>query len=150
MMMILGFFIFELATTPFQQLERTQKQKWASNKRVGQRDAHQYVGVGDDDITLTGILHPEFTGGEFNLDILNTMASTGSSYLLITGTGDIWGYFKIDEIKRTRTVLFNNGQARKIEFSLSLKRTDNNSEQASSTQLGALIGVNEVVYDTVV
>ncbi|HGE8506339.1 TPA: phage tail protein, partial [Serratia marcescens] len=41
---------------------------------------------------------------------------------LIEGTGVIYGMFVIDSITETRTEFFADGKAKKIEFTLSLKK----------------------------
>jgi phage protein U len=62
MMMILGMFVFSLPTLAYHELQRQTEWKHASTARVGLRDAHQYVGPGDDTITLSGWVAPELTG----------------------------------------------------------------------------------------
>ncbi|MOA68720.1 Phage P2 GpU [compost metagenome] len=54
------------------------------------------------------------------------MADTGLSWPLIEGTGFIYGMFVITSLSKTRTVFFKDGAARRIEFTLSLKRVDAN------------------------
>jgi phage protein U len=90
MMMILGMFVFSLPTLAYQELQRQTQWKFASNSRVGRRDALQFTGKGDDAITLSGWIAPELTGSVFSLDALRLMADTGKSWFLIQGTGRIW------------------------------------------------------------
>ncbi|MGF6436345.1 phage protein U [Kosakonia sp. 1610] len=52
------------------------------------------------------------------------MADEGRAWLLINGTGMIHGMYVIGKVTHTPTELFSDGAARKIEFSLSLKRVD--------------------------
>jgi len=124
MMMALGMFVFSLPTLAYQELQRQTEWKHPSTARVGTRDARQFTGKGDDTITLSGWIAPELTGSLYSLDALRLMADTGKSWILILGTGRIYGSFVITNMTEGRTVLARNGDAGRIEFSLTLKRTD--------------------------
>lgn len=124
MMMILGMFVFSLPTLAYHELQRQTEWKHASTARVGMRDAHQYVGPGDDTITLSGWVAPELTGSLYSLDALRMMADTGKSWILIQGTGRILGTFRITSMTEGRTILTGSGDARRVEFSIALKRDD--------------------------
>lgn len=60
--MALGMFVFETRSVPYQQLQRRTEWRHASQSRVGERPAYQFVGAGTDTITLSGTLLLEFTG----------------------------------------------------------------------------------------
>ena len=75
-------------------------------------------------MTLTGVLAPEYTGGPANITMLREMAGRGEPYLLMRGTGEVMGYWLIDSLNETASVLMPDGQALKIEFTLTLKRYD--------------------------
>ncbi len=121
---VLGRFVFGLRTAPFDQLRRSTAQRIASNNRFGQLAAHQHLGPGDDAITISGTLMPELTGGPSTLDDLRAMAAQGQSYPLLDGEGRYYGYWLIESVEETRSVFMAGGAARKIEFSLSLKRDE--------------------------
>lgn len=124
MMMTLGMFVFGLPTLAYQELQRQTEWKHPGSPRVGTRDAHQFTGKGDDTITLSGWIAPELTGSIYSLDALRLMADTGKSWILIQGTGRIYGSFVITNMTEGRTILAQDGAAGRIEFSLTLKRTD--------------------------
>ncbi len=48
MMLALGMFVFMRQTLPYQSMQRSADYRWASNSRVGKRDAFQYLGEGED------------------------------------------------------------------------------------------------------
>lgn len=48
-----------------------------SNSRVGARPSYQFVGVGEEVMTLSGVLMPEITGGRISLELLEKMGDTG-------------------------------------------------------------------------
>ena len=124
MMMVLGMFVFSLPTLAYQELQRKSDWKHPSTSRVGARSARQFTGKGDDTITLSGWIAPELTGSVYSLDALRLMGDTGKSWILIAGTGRIYGSFVITGMTEERTVLGQDGDAGKIEFSITLERTD--------------------------
>jgi hypothetical protein len=124
MMMALGLFIFELRTVPYQDFQRQTDWRHAANARVGLRPVRQYIGQGDDSVTLTGSLKPELTGGSVTLDVLRVMADTGRAWLLMEGTGRIYGMFVIESLSESKKDFFADGAARSIDFTLNLKRID--------------------------
>lgn len=126
-MMVLGDFVFELRSAPFQQYRRSTQQRWGANNRIGRRAAQQHIGPGDDTITLSGVLLPELTGAPSHLERVRDMADSGDSWALIDGDGYLYGKWIIESVDETRTLFFTNGQARRIEFSMSLKRVDDES-----------------------
>lgn len=128
MLMSLGKFIFELKTTPFQQKQRSTEQRFASNNRVGQRAAMQYLGAGDDKITLSGILYPGTTGGEKSLDKLREISDQGEPNIIVDGNGNVHGWWIIISVSETGSTFFQDGTARKIDFNLSLKHVDKSDE----------------------
>lgn len=50
------------------------------------------------------------------------MAFSGRPWPLIEGTGKIYGMYVIEQITQNRAEFFKDGKARKIDFTLNLKR----------------------------
>lgn len=123
-MMTLGLFVFGLSTLPYQQLQRQLAWRHPSNSRVGAMPASQYLGREAETITLSGVLLPEITGGRVSLALVEEMAEQGKAWPLIEGTGYHYGAFVITALETTSTLFFADGAARRIEFTLSLKRAD--------------------------
>ncbi|WP_049604582.1 phage tail protein [Yersinia aldovae] len=124
MMMALGMFVFMLQTVPYQDFQHQMAWRHPSNPRIGLRPVSQFLGPDEESITLSGVLYPELTGGKFSLMALQLMADTGKAWSLIEGNGAIHGMFVIESLSRTKSLFFSDGSARKIEFTLTLKRTD--------------------------
>lgn len=124
MMMALGLFVFATQTLPYQQLQRQTSWRHPSNSRLGLRPARQFLGPGDDSITLSGTLYPELTGGRVSLAMVRAMAETGRAWPLIEGSGAFYGLWVIESVDETGSVFFSDGSARKIDFSLKLERVD--------------------------
>ena len=136
MMMALGMFVFSLPTLAYQELQRSTTWRHASSSRVGTNPARQFVGRGDDTLTLPGIILPELAGSALSLDALRYMADTGKAWPLIEGTGRIMGIWVIEDISETRALFFRDGAARRIEFTIRLTRIDD----GKLDMLGAAIG----------
>ena len=124
MMLALGMFVFSLSTAAYQALQRQTEWRHASNPRVGAAPARQFVGRGDDTITLPGIILPELAGSALSLDALRLMANTGKAWPMVEGSGRIYGLWIIESLNETKTLFFRDGTPRRIEFTLSLKRID--------------------------
>jgi phage protein U len=124
MMLALGMFVFSLHTLAYQELQRQTDWRHASNNRLGAPPARQFLGRGEDTITLPGILLPELAGTVLSLDALRHMANTGKAWPVIEGSGRIYGLWIIESLSETKTIFFNDGTPRRIEFSLTLKRID--------------------------
>ncbi|ACS85891.1 phage tail protein [Musicola paradisiaca] len=146
MMLALGLFVFHLKTLPYSSLKRDLKYNWAENKRIGLRSAYQYLGKGDDLITLSGKVSPEISGisSQLSLFALEYMAASGRAWPLIEGSGKIYGMYIIDSFNYTNSELFSDGSARSIDFSLTLKRVD----ESLSDMFGDLYEQAKELYDT--
>lgn len=140
MMMIYGMFVFELRTLPHQQLQQNKSWRHVKNERVNRSASWQYIGAGDDRIVLSGVLYPEITGGEVSLSLLTTQAYTGRPWPLIDGVGQIYGMYVLTELQMTRSELDCYGKAKKIEFSVSFERCNEDlREQLQSVSVGDLL-----------
>ena len=124
MMLALGMFVFSLSTAAYQELQRQTEWRHASNNRIGTVPARQFLGRGDDTITLPGVILPELAGSTLSLDAIRLMANTGKAWPMVEGSGRIYGLWIIDSLSETKTLFFRDGTPRRIEFSISLKRID--------------------------
>lgn len=124
MMMVFGMFVFMLRTTPYQQLRHSQEWRHVKNERVNQSASWQYIGAGDDTVTLEGVLYPEITGGNLSLSALETIGFAGRPWPLIEGEGRIYGMYVLTRLERGKSEFDQYGNPRKVEFTLSLSRVD--------------------------
>ena len=121
-LLMLGDFKFSLNTAVFQEQLRSTSYRWAGQERVGQLDALQFTGPGEDNITLPGVVYPDFRGGPYQVDDLRTIASQGKPLRLVFADGTIGGDWVITNIEDTKSIFKIDGGARKQEFSLSIRR----------------------------
>jgi phage protein U len=124
MMLALGLFVFSIHTVAYQEFQRSMQWRHPSNSRVGARPAYQYIGPGEETITLPGWIATELIGTPLSLMVIEQMANTGKAYTLISGLGLVHGVFVIEQMTETKSVFFSNGAARRIDFTISLKRID--------------------------
>lgn len=128
-LLALGQFLFSMDNIAFKEMQRSREWRHPTNSRVGARPAAQYIGPGEDMITLTGLQAPEFRGKRRALDDLAAMADTGSAYALVSGASngdpaDIFGAWTIRRIQHTGTFFTAEGIARRVEFTLELGHAD--------------------------
>lgn len=121
-LMMLGGFKFSLNTAVFTEVQRGTSWRWAGQERVGQLDALQFTGPGDDRITLPGIVYPDFRGGTRNLDDLRQLASQGRPLRLILASGEILGAWVIDHVEETQAFHKPDGSFRRQAFTVSLRK----------------------------
>lgn len=124
MLMSLGLFPFSLPTLAHDDLSRRTAWRHTTSPRVGAPDATQYVGPGEETISIGGTAHAELTDGRANLDQLRDMAGTGQAWPLVDGAGTVFGAFVIQTLDEKHKALFPDGTPRAIDFSIELLRVD--------------------------
>lgn len=130
-MMQLGAFQFGLSTAAYQELSRSTNWTWAAQSRFGQDDALQNTGPGADNLTLPGIVYPEFQGGTGQLDALRDLADQRTPLRLVDGLGRMRGEWVIEKVDERATIFAQRGVARKQEFTVSLRRAPDSAAPAS-------------------
>lgn len=123
-MMILGTYQFKITTAAYQELSRVTEYRWQAQDVFGQLPALQYTGPGSDSITLDGYIFPEYAGGDRQLDIMRRLADEGQPQRLIAGTGRMLGRWVIEKIQEKQTVFAREGQPKRQDFTLQIRRYD--------------------------
>lgn len=140
MLMALGQFVFQLSTLAYHELQRSTDWRHPGNSRVGAREALQYIGPGEDTITLTGTLLPELAGSLDSLRQLRAMADAGDAYALVDGTGRVLGGWVITSLAETGSAFVLGGVARKTDFTVTLKHADDAQVQSAALADAPLTG----------
>ncbi|MFC3338158.1 phage tail protein [Paracandidimonas soli] len=117
-------FIFSIHTAAHMSLQRRTNWRHTANSRVGARAGYQYVGLGDETLTLPGWIAPGQMGSSVALKMLRDMGNTGKAFTLVDGLGVFHGLYILADFDETHTYLSRHGRGRKIEFSLNLTRID--------------------------
>ena len=120
----LGMFVFSMDTLAFSELQRRTDWRHGKSERHGERPASQYLGPGEDKVTLSGTLVPEIAGTYSSLNRLREMASSGDAWPLVDGAGTVIGSYRIMAVDERQSVHVAGGYARKIDFAVDLDRAD--------------------------
>ncbi|OCC25326.1 hypothetical protein MB02_01240 [Croceicoccus estronivorus] len=124
-MLALDMFVFQIGTLPFQELRQRYEWRFGDSERFRARPASQFLGPGAETVELAGVLYPgDGIGSYGSIERLKALAETGDAYELTAGTGEVLGSFTIRTLDLTRSVFFEDGAARKTDFTLSLLRVD--------------------------
>jgi len=135
-LMALGMFLFEIGTLPFDELQRKTDWQHARSARVGARDATQFVGPGDETVSLSGAVYTELTDGRVSIDDLRALADAGEALPLVDGSGTVYGNFVITALDERHAYLMADGTPRRIDFGLDLLRVDDTAA-ANTPQISA-------------
>ncbi len=125
MLMSLGQFVFMTTSLAFKEIQRQRSWNYANNAVAFGRAKKQFMGAGEDSVTLPGLIYEEYGfGSRFALDDLASMADTGQGFVLMDGSGYLYGVYVIDSIDETKSFLVDNGVPRKVDYTLKLSRAD--------------------------
>jgi uncharacterized protein len=119
-LLALGAYRFSVATGSYQKFDRTSEWRWPATERIGMAPAKQYVGPGEDSITIDGVIYPHYRGGLRQIDFMRAQAGLGQPLPLVTGFGKYLGNWCIEKIKESQDALMSDGAPRKIEFTIDL------------------------------
>lgn len=128
MMMALDTFIFETDSLPYQEMALQASWRYARSERFQALPSAQYLGEDAMDITLTGALFNGQIGNYGALATLSQMAGRGEAYQLMSGEGNVLGYFTIEALDVRNSLFFIDGVPRKADFSIKLKQAPNSDE----------------------
>lgn len=120
-MMALGAFRFALSASGYQNFAREAQYRWEPQDRVGRAPAMQFLGAGSDQITVDGVIYPQFAGGLYQVNLMRATAGLGRPLLLVDGLGWCWKRWVITAVTERRSVFMANGAPLKVEFSMTLQ-----------------------------
>jgi phage protein U len=120
-LMALGEYRFSIATAAYQKLERNTAWRWASQDRIGVPPGKQYIGPGDDTLSLDGDIFPGYRGGMGQVDSMRSQAGLGQPLPLTTGFGKYLGLWCITSIREGQEALMSDGAPRKMSFTIELE-----------------------------
>jgi len=123
-LMTLGMFLFGVDTVPYSDFSRSQAWRHEGADRHMARPATQFVGPGEDTVTIGGLLVPEIAGTYSAIDLLIEMADTGDNWPLVDGTGRVLGHYRIDQLDTTHRTVMAGGIPRALDFQIKLTRVD--------------------------
>ncbi|WP_186473964.1 phage tail protein [Psychrobacter sp. KCTC 72983] len=130
MLLALGQFVFDVDTMTYSELQRSRSWSYGSNGIAQGRDQYQFTGTGEETMTIPFMIYQSHGfGNRQSIDDLSEMADAGGGYVLIDGSGYLYGVFAITAIDETRSHITNRGVARKIDGTMKLTRIDDDRIQ---------------------
>jgi phage protein U len=115
-------YYFNLDTSAFDELSRSNAYRWAAQERLTRRAAQQAVGMGEEKITIKGAVFPGFRGGLKQLNTLRSIGEQLKPVLLTTGYGEVLGSWCLVSINEDQSALLQGGIPRKQAFTLEFVR----------------------------
>lgn len=119
-MMTLGEFRFGLSTAAYQEFKRTTVYRWSSQDVFSRTPSMQYLGPGEDSISLAGVVYTHFKGGLKQINDMRNEALKGEALLLTDGLGNIHGEWVIKRIEEAQSHFIAKGAPRKQGFTMAI------------------------------
>ncbi|MCW0137362.1 phage tail protein [Escherichia coli] len=129
MMMIYGMFVFELRTLPHQRLQQNKSWRHVKMNALTVQQAGSISVRGDDRIVLFWCALSANYGWRSVAVAADHAGVYRTPRPLIDGVGRIYGMYVLTETNTTRSEFDRCGKAKKIEFSLTLERCDEDLQE---------------------
>ncbi len=123
-LMMFGEFRFAIDTAAYNTMDRSRNWRISSGDVVGKDPIKQFIGPGNDEITLSGVIYPHHAGGLNQIEALAKAADTGEPRLLMTGYGSVLGEFYLASISENNSEFIRGGAPKKISFRASFVRKE--------------------------
>lgn len=120
--MMLGTIRFSVLRAAYQELVRSVEHRWAGHEFLGEAPAYQYVGPGEETITLTGTVYPHIPTSWGSIAAMRDLAAKGLPQMLVSGIGDVLGRWVIVRVEEGQPSHFILGIPRKQTFSVTLRK----------------------------
>lgn len=125
MILALGQFVFGTDTLTFNNLQRSRTYALAKNDTAQARPQYQFTGISEETVNIPFMVYEEHGFGKQSaIDELYDMADSGAGFVLVDGTGYIYGVFAVAGIDETKTHLMIDGFAKKVDGTIKLVRVD--------------------------
>ena len=131
-------YMFSVDDLPQTGLDRDLELRWDGAKRLGRRVAMQYLGPGEEKVTLKGTIYPPRLGSFEMLEALRNDALSGSPRSFVTGYGRYMGTWVIKSVKDVQTHYLPGGYPRKVEFTIELVHYGNDGFGVGALFAGGL------------
>jgi len=125
-LMQVGDFKFSIPTAAYRRLRLRAEYRWVQQDRLATKPAQQWLGPGRQEIDLPGVIYPNnatlYPDGQGwrQVSLMRDAASQGKPLMLVSGLGEVWGWWCITDVEETRSGPAWRGLARKIDFRLRL------------------------------
>ncbi|OQX16162.1 MAG: hypothetical protein BWK73_04680 [Thiothrix lacustris] len=124
MMMQLGRYQFSINAARYNQLQRDTTYLWAAQNRVGGTPSRQFGGLGDDTLTISGVVFPQWRGGVWQVEAMRSEARKGKPLILVSAGWalgrNVFGYWTLNKVTENQSWIGKYGDPAKQEFGLEL------------------------------
>ncbi|MEZ9525729.1 phage tail protein [Enterovibrio norvegicus] len=112
-----GGFNFNIDSAAYNQLVRTWQWRWSGQTRIGQSDLLQCTGKAPVKVSLNGEVAPVFRNvGTEQIKMLAKMGDDMKPLLMVSGLGEILGYWVLTDLTETNTNFVQGGSPRLQTF----------------------------------
>ena len=126
-MMKLGEYKFSIDTAAYNRMTRSTTYNWEAQGRVGNHEALQFTGFGEDAITLRGTIYPHWRSGPHQIRDMREQAGKGEPLMLVDGNGFVHGRWVITGVEDRSDQFAPGGSPLRQEFTLNLRYYDDGS-----------------------
>lgn len=119
-MLQIGPVQFRINGPHYDSLRHTARFSWPAQGRFGRRDALQFTGEGEETVEVRGTIYPDYFNGFGALATLRAIARVPQ--IVVTGAGDVFGIWVIEEVGNEQTYQDRHGRPAKVTFDVRLKR----------------------------
>lgn len=120
-MMMLGDFEFSIDTATYNQISREASWRWGEQERIGKADLLQYTGKSARSVKMEGEAHALFRKGVASIDALYDLADKAEPQQLVSGVGDVLGWWVITDFSDVTPSFLPGGGPRKKTYSMTMK-----------------------------
>jgi phage protein U len=113
-------FYFGVSKLPQTNLSRTFDYRWEGAQRIGRRVAQQYLGPGEETVSIEGVIYPPVFGSFEAIEAMRREAMSGTPRAFVTAYGRYNGLWCIKSIRDKQAPYWPDGHPRKVEFTLEL------------------------------
>lgn len=111
-------YYFNLDTAAFEDLRRQTAYRWAGQERLFRPIAQQAVGLGDEKISIKGVIYPGHKAGLKQLDTLRSLGRHLRPLSLVTGYGEVLGNWCLLSVEEEQSNMLAGGIPQRQGFSL--------------------------------
>jgi uncharacterized protein len=113
-------------------VERDAAADFARKDLLGRLPGREFVGEGDDQITLSGQLLPTKIGGLTELEAVHALRRAGERLMVLRGDGLVLGWFAIESVRESHERLGVNGVGQVVKHDIKLVRVTAPGSEATS------------------
>lgn len=125
-MLSLGSFKFSISSASYNELVKNWSWKWTAQSLIGQSDRLQAIGKAPMKISLSGEVVTTFNNVGINqIEILSELGDQMKPLQLVSGTGDVLGFWCITTLSETSSKFLKGGIARLQSFSMEIQHYGN-------------------------